>query len=107
VPWNIIVSPTGTIGVIDFGDIGYQDLSKDFSGFGDHMVLHGVFDSYGADELLRRRRRLRIKAFPVLDIPFYLGKADLVGVQSCLNLVRRVMIGGNVTAYDRFRRDLS
>lgn len=105
-PWNIIVSTTGAIGVIDFGDIGYQDVSKDFSGFGDRMVLHGAFDSYGADQLLRKKAALRIKAFPVLDIPFYLGKADRVGVRSCLNLVRRVIIGGNVTADDRFRRDL-
>jgi hypothetical protein len=101
------VSTTGTIGVIDFGDIGYQDVSKDFSGFGDRMVLDGAFESYGADELLRKKAELRIKAFPVLDIPFYLGKADHAGVQSCLNLVRRVIVGGNVTADDRFRRDQS
>jgi aminoglycoside phosphotransferase (APT) family kinase protein len=106
-PWNIIVSTTGAIGVIDFGDIGYQDVSKDFSGFGDHMVLYGAFASYGADELLRKKAALRIKAFPVLDIPFYLGKADRAAIQSCLDLVRRVIIGGNVTADDRFRRDLS
>jgi aminoglycoside phosphotransferase (APT) family kinase protein len=97
-PWNIIFSPQSQVGVIDFGDAAYQDPSKDFSGFGDDTILRAAFAAYGADDWLREKAWLRIKAFPILDIPFYLGKDDLPGVQACLELVRRLIVRGEVSA---------
>ena len=109
-PWNLIVTPVGApvrtkrseaepegaiyeVGVIDFGDIAYYDTSKDFSGFGDDVILRAALDAYGADELLRGKAALRVKAFPVLDLPFYIGKNDRAGVGACVQLVRRVIVG--------------
>jgi aminoglycoside phosphotransferase (APT) family kinase protein len=38
-PWNVILTDSHQVGVIDFGDVSYQDPSKDFSGFGDDTIL--------------------------------------------------------------------
>jgi len=104
-PWNIIISPTRELGLIDFGDVGYHDASKDFSGFGDDTILNSALDTYGANDLLREKTALRIKAFPVLDIPFYLGKQDQAGIRACLDLVRQVVIEGEQVRDARFKRD--
>jgi aminoglycoside phosphotransferase (APT) family kinase protein len=104
-PWNIIVSPTAEVGVIDFGDVGYQDESKDFSGFGDDTILAAALESYGADAVLREKASLRIKAFPILDIPFYLGKHNQAGVDACVDLVRRVILRREELPDARFKRD--
>jgi aminoglycoside phosphotransferase (APT) family kinase protein len=48
-PWNIILADDSEVGVIDFGDASYQDPSKDFSGFGDDIILEAALATYGAD----------------------------------------------------------
>jgi aminoglycoside phosphotransferase (APT) family kinase protein len=103
-PWNMVLSCAGEVGVIDFGDIGYYDASKDFSGFGDDVILRAAFAAYGADDLLRAKAALRIKAFPVLDLPFYLGKQDQAGVDACVQLVRRVIVDGDDSTGARYTR---
>ncbi len=94
-PWNLIVGPDRSIGVIDLGDVAYYDESKDFSGFNDELILRTALDAYGADDLLREKAALRIKALPVLDLPFSLGKGDQRGVDACLDLVRRRIVGAD------------
>ncbi|MEO9175936.1 MAG: hypothetical protein ABI317_10535, partial [Gaiellales bacterium] len=73
----------------------YYDESKDFSGFNDELILRTALDAYGADDLLREKAALRIKALPVLDLPFSLGKGDQRGVDACLDLVRRRIVGAD------------
>ena len=97
-PWNIILTDGMQVGVIDFGDASYQDPSKDFSGFGDEMIFDAALASYGADDRLREKACVRAKALPILDIPFYLGKHDETGVLACLELIRRLIIRGEVSA---------
>jgi hypothetical protein len=67
--------------------------------------LHSALDAYGADDRLREKGALRIKAFPILDIPFYLGKQDQAGIDASLELVRRVIIEGESVVNARFKRD--
>ena len=97
-PWNVIVTDDYQVGVIDFGDVSYQDPSKDFSGFGDDTILGAALSAYGGNDWLRQKAWLRIKAFPILDLPFYLGKRDVKGVRACLDLVRDLIIRGEVSA---------
>ncbi len=104
-PWNVIVTATGDVGVIDFGDVGYEDPSHDFAGFGDDTILQAAFSTYGADYLLREKTALRIKAFPILDLPFYLGKHNETGVQACVDVVRRTLLDGDKSTVSRFLRD--
>jgi len=103
-PWNIILTPEGEVGVIDFGDVGYEDPAIDFSGFGSDLILQAAFKAYGADDRLRQKAALRIRALPILDIPFYLGKHDEEGVKRCTDLVRRVIIEGDSSPDARFTR---
>jgi aminoglycoside phosphotransferase (APT) family kinase protein len=93
-PWNIIVTPDHQVGIIDFGDIGYEDPSSDFAGLCDDIVRDAALASHNADDWLRQKATLRAKAFPILDIPFYLGKKNEAGVQACISLLRRVVIEG-------------
>jgi Ser/Thr protein kinase RdoA (MazF antagonist) len=92
-PWNVVVTPDNEIGIIDFGDLGYWDASKDLSGR-DQGLLAAARDAYGADENLRAKATVRDKAFPVLDMPFYMGKNDPAGVEMCLAETRRLIVHG-------------
>ena len=97
-PWNVILTDDLQVGVIDLGDACYQDPSRDFAGYSDEIIFHAALEAYGADDWLREKAWLRIKAFPILDIPFYLGKNDEPGIQWCLDLVRRLIVRGERTA---------
>ncbi len=85
--------------------MAYCDTSKDFSGFGDDAILNAALDAYGDDDLLGEKAGLRIRAFPVLDMPFYLGKRNQAGVDACLELARRTIIERRGTGTARFKRD--
>jgi aminoglycoside phosphotransferase (APT) family kinase protein len=86
-PWNVIVAHGGA-GVVDFGDVGYWDPAKDFSGRLDATIVDAAFVAYGADDALRRRAALRARALPILDIPFYVGKGDRAGLQTRIDEIR-------------------
>jgi Ser/Thr protein kinase RdoA (MazF antagonist) len=86
-PWNVIVAP-GAVGVIDFGDAAYHDVSKDLSGFGDQVLAEAAWDAYGAGEATRAKARLRGRALPLLDLPFHLGKGDDEEVDRCIEALR-------------------
>jgi aminoglycoside phosphotransferase (APT) family kinase protein len=91
-PWNLIAAADGTVGVIDFGDVCRSDPSRDFAGFGDDTIVNAALDGYGADERLRDKAALRIEAFPVIDLPFYLGKHDQAGVDRYVDQIRRTIV---------------
>jgi aminoglycoside phosphotransferase (APT) family kinase protein len=102
-PWNVVVGIDQRLGVIDFGDVAYHDESKDFSGLGNETITNAALDAYGASARLCEKAALRSRAFPLLDLPFYLGKDDEAGVRACLELVRRTIVEGtrSGTRFDR------
>lgn len=57
--------------------------------FGDSTVIDAALEAYGAGELLRRKVALRVEAFSVLELPFYLGKKDEAGTRACLELLQK------------------
>jgi aminoglycoside phosphotransferase (APT) family kinase protein len=87
-PWNVLVDASGAIGIIDFGDACYADAAADFGFPWAPALLEAAYDAYGADDLLREKAALRQTAFPVLDLPYYIGKADPEGIQGCLAMLR-------------------
>ncbi len=91
-PWNVVVTDDG-VGIIDFGDIGYHDPAKDFSGFGDGTITAVALDAYEADDAMRERAALRATALPLLDIPFFLGKGNDAGVRACVAAIRAGILG--------------
>jgi aminoglycoside phosphotransferase (APT) family kinase protein len=72
--WNIIYGPGDTIGVIDFGDIGYYDRSKDFIGLEDEEALDAALAVYGDSHLLRQKIAVRQTALRIMDVPYYNGQ---------------------------------
>jgi aminoglycoside phosphotransferase (APT) family kinase protein len=78
--WNMILKADGRIGIIDFGDAGYYDRSKDFMGLRDPDLLDAALDAYGDSDSLRRKISLRQKILYILDLPFFIGKGDEDGI---------------------------
>lgn len=86
-PYNLILGDDGRIGVIDFGDVGVFDSAKDFIGL-DAVMRDAALDAYGGSDVLRAKVEIRGMALPALDLPFYLGKGDAVGVAGCIERLR-------------------
>ena len=85
--WNIIYSPSGNIGIIDFGDVSYCDFSRDFIGLSDPTILESALITYGEDSKLREKIILRMKSIPILELPFFLEKKDRVGINKSLKRI--------------------
>ena len=90
-PYNLILGDDGRIGVIDFGDVGIFDSAKDFIGL-DAAMFDAVLDAYGGSDVLRAKVEIRRLALPALDLPFYLGKGDAVGVAGCIERLRSSLL---------------
>lgn len=73
---NVIVADDGSLGVIDFGDVGYYDRSKDFVGLQEPDILAATLDAYGRTEALERKIALRRKIWCVIQLTACLGKGD-------------------------------
>jgi len=85
---NILLTNDDELGVIDFGDAGLYDRSKDFISLADRIVRDYAIKAYGSSLNLKAKIAIRQKLVPVLDILFYVGKNDLVGVTRCINLIK-------------------
>ena len=89
--YNLILGDDGRTGIIDFGDVGTFDASKDFIGL-DAAMLDAALDAYGGSDVLQAKVEIRGMALPVLDLPFYLGKGDAVGVAGCIERLRSSLL---------------
>lgn len=89
--WNIVAKPDGEVGVIDFGDIGYYDRSKDFIGMQDSQVLESALQEYGDRLRLRQKIAVRQKMLPILELPHYIGKRDEAAIARTLARVAVVV----------------
>ncbi|MDA1209367.1 MAG: aminoglycoside phosphotransferase family protein [bacterium] len=89
--WNMIYSPDGRIGVIDFCDVGYYDNSIDFAGMQDEDMLNAVLDAYGED-VSKEKIALRMKVIPIIDLPFFIGKNDQKGIERTIERIRNTAL---------------
>lgn len=77
--WNMVYqeTPTGPgLGIIDFGDIGYYDASRDFVGLSEPLMLEAALAVYGDTPHLRAKITRRQKILPILELPYHLGKGN-------------------------------
>jgi aminoglycoside phosphotransferase (APT) family kinase protein len=79
--WNIILKPDGQIGVIDFGDVGYYDQSKDLCGLSDAASLDAALAEYGDSAELRQKIAIRQQSIPFLDLRYYTKKNDEANIR--------------------------
>lgn len=89
--WNIVIGVDGLIGVIDFGDSGYYDRSKDFIGLSDAEALNGALKEYGESTLLRQKIDARRKILFFHDLPFFMGKEDQDGINMSLDNIKNIL----------------
>lgn len=89
--WNMILRKDGGIGIIDFGDAGYYDRSKDFMAIQDDEVLAAALDAYGDSDLLCAKIAARQKVLYLLDLPFFIGKHDTLGIQRTVAKIRSTL----------------
>ncbi len=75
--WNMILTPDRRLGVIDFGDAGWWDRSKDFMALDAAPMLEAALAAYGDDEQLRRKIAVRQQVLPFLDLPHFLATGDV------------------------------
>jgi aminoglycoside phosphotransferase len=90
--YNVIVDDEDSLGVIDFGNIGYYDQSKDFIDFGDADVLSGALEVYGDSQILREKIAVRTIAMQAIELVYYRSKHDEQGVQHAIDDLRRLLI---------------
>ncbi|BCM90117.1 hypothetical protein IAD21_01968 [Abditibacteriota bacterium] len=89
--WNLVYRKGHGVGVIDFGDVGYYDGSKDFIGLDEGVSLEAALQAYGDGAKLRERIALRRKILPLLDLPYYLGKQNEAGIKSAISRIRQYL----------------
>jgi aminoglycoside phosphotransferase (APT) family kinase protein len=87
-PENIIIGSDGSVGVIDFSNVGYYDRSRDFIDIGDDTVRDAALEAYGADDLLRRKIAIRKIAQTAIDWAYYIHKHDVRGVARTIDQLR-------------------
>lgn len=95
-PYNLVLADDGHIGVIDFGDMGVFDQSKDFIGFEGATMLDAALAAYGDTPTLRAKVDIRARALPILDLPFLISKGDERAVDACVDRLR-----GALPTHDR------
>lgn len=94
-PWNVIIGPDDTVGVIDFGEAGYWDQSKDFVALPSPHALEAAYHAYGDSQALRDKVAIRRRAFPITDLPYFIGIGDANGIKARLGEIRGEFFGAD------------
>ena len=89
--WNIILGDGGEIGIIDFGDVGYYDSSKDFIGLTDQEVMDASLKVYGDTPTLRENIAIRKKLLYILDLWFFISKANRAAIDKSISDLRALL----------------
>ncbi len=89
--WNMIYQDNGRTGIIDFGDVGYYDESRDFVGLSDNKVFNSAISAYGASDSLAKKATLRKLVLPIVELPFHIGKKDAAGISATIERIMNVL----------------
>jgi len=83
--WNIIISKQSKVGIIDWGDIGYYDRSKDFIGLEDKEIFDSALSAYGDNRNIREKIKIRQRVLPILDLKYYFEINDKEKIHFTIN----------------------
>lgn len=89
--WNIIYGPDGQVGIIDFGDLGYYDVSKDFLGMNEEEVLNAALFEYGDNAQIRQKITIRQRVLPLLELPYFVKQQDDKMISKTIDKIRQVI----------------
>ena len=73
---NIFIDNAGKIGIIDFSESGYLDEAADFMDIEDDALCAEILNTYGADDTLRKKVKLRKAVRPMFVIGTYREKPE-------------------------------
>lgn len=86
---NILIDQNFSVGVIDFGDAGLSDRSKDFVDLDDDIVLKSALDAYGGDDILLEKILIWQKLLPIFLMLFYIDRKENDGIVECVSKIKR------------------
>jgi aminoglycoside phosphotransferase (APT) family kinase protein len=89
---NIILTKTQDLGVIDFGDVGYYDESKDFIDIKDAVVKDAMLRAYGSSDELLAKVTIRTNMWQIVKLTANLGKNDADGAAASLERIRAILL---------------
>lgn len=92
---NIFLDSDGTVGVIDFNESGYADEAADFMDIEDDTICEAALLSYGCDEALREKVRLRRLIRPLFVIETYAVRGNIVTekyIQQIKNSIKKEVV---------------
>ncbi|MGM0601155.1 MAG: aminoglycoside phosphotransferase family protein [Candidatus Rifleibacteriota bacterium] len=89
--WNMIYQSNGRTGIIDFGDVGYYDESRDFVGLSDETVFNSAISAYGLSNNLVKKAAIRKLVLPIVELPFHIGKNDAAGVSTTIERTHNLL----------------
>lgn len=90
--WNMLLKVDGSLGVIDFGDIGYYDRSKDFCGLQDQVMLDATLKEYGDNKILREKIDIRQKYLPFFDLQYFAASRNEAEITNTLDKIRIALL---------------
>lgn len=89
---NILHQTNGQLGIIDFGDVGYFDRSRDLIDLHDPTVSQAAFAAYGkSDENFMHKIQLRHEMIQIVSLGFYAGKGDEDGIERAAVRIREYL----------------
>jgi len=86
---NMLLTPDGALGIIDFGDVAEYDQSKDFIDFEDPAIEAAALAVYGDHERLREKIAVRKKVIQIISLTYNIKKKRAASVQKWLELIRQ------------------
>lgn len=87
---NIFLDKNGRVGVIDFNESCYADEAADFMDIEDDMICEATLQSYGADETLREKVKIRRLIRPLFVIETYSVRGENA-VEKYIDQIKKVL----------------
>nr|AIA13715.1 Phosphotransferase enzyme family [uncultured bacterium]AIA14004.1 Phosphotransferase enzyme family [uncultured bacterium] len=88
---NCLYQDETTIGIIDFGDVGYYDRSKDFINLTDPEIFEAALQAYGDSPELRQKIAIRQTVLQIIKLTASIGKQDEQGVHQAITQLGEVL----------------
>lgn len=88
---NIFLDSENKVGIIDFNESGYADEAADFMDIEDDTICEATLLSYGADDILREKVRIRRLLRPLFVIETYAVRGD-EAVQKYIERIKKTLI---------------
>ncbi len=87
---NVLYDESGTVGIIDFGDVAYFDRSKDFLELEeDEEIFGAALKTYGnQDSHLKQKIAVRQAMIQIINLGFHAGKDDEANIERTVEKIR-------------------